>query len=283
MRSPLHGPVPPLSSVHGLTVLITGAGSGMGALFARRAAREGAARVVLWDRDEAAVREQARLLEADGARVTVRLVDLAAADQIAEAAGELLARGMVPEVLVHNAGIVTGAPFVAHTPEQIRATMAVNATAPMLTTAALLPALLERGRSGRILTMASAAGLLSNPDMSVYAASKAAVLSWADSLRLELERDGARVGVTTVCPSYISTGMFDGVRAPLLTPIMRPEDVVERAWDAMLRGTPILTLPASVKLSRILRGVLPTRAWDAVAERLGVYRSMSTFTGRAPR
>jgi short-subunit dehydrogenase len=118
--------------------------------------------------------------------------------------------------------------------------------------------------------------------MSVYAASKWAVIGWSDSLRLELEReDHGNVKVTTVAPSFVSTGMFEGARGPLLTPVMTPDYVVERVWRAMLAGKPLLMLPRSVALARALKGALPTRAWDAIAgPLLGVYSSMDEFTGR---
>ena len=133
-------------------------------------------------------------------------------------------------------------------------------------------------------SVASASGQLSVPLMSVYTGSKWAVIGWSDSLRLELEREGhGHVRVTTLIPSYIKTGMFDGARAPLLTPLLEPEYVVDKAWAAMKAGRPRLMLPWSVGLSRMLSGLLPLRAWDWLAGRVfGVYSSMDAFTGRRP-
>ena len=83
-----------------------------------------------------------------------------------------------------------------------------------------------------IVNMASAAGLLSNPKMSVYCASKWAVNGWSDSLRLELEEKGYdNICVTTVTPGYVNTGMFEGVKAPLMTPILEPEPFVQKSGD----------------------------------------------------
>ena len=181
------------------------------------------------------------------------------------------------------AGIVRGKFFWEHdNGGDTRATMQVNALAPMYTTREFLPGMLSSAREARIVNIASAAGTLANPRMSVYAASKWAVIGWSDSLRIELEQEGfGHVKVTTVAPSYIDTGMFEGARGPLLTPVLTPEYVVDRVWRAMLAGKPMLLLPWSVGLAKTLKGVLPTRAWDALAGRVfGVYGSMDHFTGR---
>ncbi|MBN9612755.1 MAG: SDR family NAD(P)-dependent oxidoreductase, partial [Actinobacteria bacterium] len=189
-----------------------------------------------------------------------------------------------PDILINNAGIVRGALFWEHDPERdIELTMQINTLAPMWLTREVLPTMIADGsRPKRILNIASAAGTLANPRMSVYAASKWAMIGWSESLRLELVRAGhGHVAVTTFCPSYISTGMFAGARGPLLTPIMRPGDAVRAAWRGMLAGNPIVSKPWTVKLARALRGVLPTRACDAIADRVfHVYSSMDRFTGR---
>ncbi|MFY9677147.1 SDR family NAD(P)-dependent oxidoreductase, partial [Glutamicibacter protophormiae] len=174
-------------------------------------------------------------------------------------------------------------PFAQHSTGQINSAMAVNALAPMYLTHALLPQL-GLQRPGRILTIASAAALVSNPNMSVYAASKAAAASFSDSLRLELEREpGRNLAVTTFCPTYVDTGMFAGARRMLFTPLLEKQQVADRAWDAMLRATPMVLLPWTSKLGQALRGVLPRAAWDLLAEKvLGIYHSMDDFSGRAP-
>lgn len=269
---------PALESVAGKQVLVTGAASGMGRLFARKAALEGASRVIIWDVNEAGLEEvtaELRLLEVN---VDAQVVDLAQLDQIKSAAAEAISSGGV-DILINNAGVVTGATFEQHRTEQITTTIQINTLAPMYITHELLSQLTQRG-TGRILTMASAAGLVSNPNMSVYCASKSAALAWSDSLRLELESD-PEIAVTTVCPTYVSTGMFEGAKSMFLTPILQPEQVVERAWKAMLSGTPLVLLPWTSRLGQFLRGVLPRVAWDYVAENvIGIYRSMDEFKGR---
>ncbi|MGF3056111.1 SDR family NAD(P)-dependent oxidoreductase [Microbacterium sp. YY-01] len=270
--------------VAGAVVLITGGARGMGELYARRAIAARARAVVLWDVDEAAVHHTAALLSASGVDVRAYCVDISRLDEIRTAAQRVRADVGAPDIVINNAGIVRGVPFWQHDPERdIEATMRVNTLAAMWLTREFLPDMMaDTARAKRILNIASAAGTLANPNMSVYAASKWAMIGWSDSLRLELRRDGYRhIAVTTFCPSYISTGMFEGARGPLFTPIMKPDAATAAAWRGMRRGTPFVLRPWTVKLAMALRGILPTRAWDFVADRVfNVYSSMDAFTGR---
>lgn len=275
-------------TVRGARVLITGAAGGMGRMYAQRAVAEHAASVTLWDRDAASL---ARAVDELGAisqgrtRIQSFVVDVGDAGAIAKTAQKVRRDVGNPDVLINNAGIVRGNHYFWQTDngEDTRPTMQVNALAPMYLTREFLPGMIaDAYRPARIVNIASAAGTLANPRMAVYAASKAALIAWSDSLRLELEQaDHGNVKVTTVTPSYISTGMFAGARGPVLTPVLEPEYVVDRVWRAMLDGRPLLELPWSVGLSRALRGLLPTRVFDRiVGDGFGVYRSMERFTGR---
>jgi short-subunit dehydrogenase len=134
----------------------------------------------------------------------------------------------------------------------------------------------------RLLNLASAAGFTPNPRMAVYAASKWAVIGWSDSVRLELKQAGhEHVKVTTVCPYYVRTGMFEGARSAPLLPLLDPAEVVDEAWTSMLAGKPFVVLPRTVMLSEMLKGVLPTGVRDFIADHvIGVYHTMEDFTGR---
>ncbi|MCU1480175.1 MAG: 3-oxoacyl-ACP reductase [Subtercola sp.] len=271
----------------GARVLITGAGSGMGLLYAERAVAEGAADVVLWDRNAEKIEALAERLNAAPGRTRVHpyRIDVSDPESISAAAERVLAEVGVPDVLINNAGIVRGKYFWQHdTVDDTIETMKINALGPMIVTRAFLPAMIESSRPSRIVNIASAAGMISNPRMSVYAASKWAVIGWSDSVRLELTQQGhGHVKVTTVAPSYISTGMFEGAKGPVMTPIMTPEYVVNRVWRAMLAGKPLLLLPKSVHIAKVAKGILPTALWDKMADNVfGLYSTMSDFTGREP-
>ncbi|MAP64444.1 MAG: 3-oxoacyl-ACP reductase [Microbacterium sp.] len=272
-------------AIAGAVVVITGGARGMGELYARRAVAGGARAIALWDIDAERAEALATDLSRSGADVRAYRVDVSRREDIRDHYQRTAADLGAPDIIVNNAGIVRGAPFWEHDPERdIEATLRVNTLAAMWLTREALPAMMaDHSRPKRILNIASAAGTLANPRMSVYAASKWAMIGWSESVRLELAAAGHRhIAVTTFCPSFVSTGMFEGARGPLLTPILTPERATRAAWNGMRRGTPMVLRPWTVKLAMALRGLLPTRLWDAVAGPVfRVYASMDHFTGRA--
>lgn len=272
-----------IESLSNATVLITGAAMGMGKMYAHLAVQDHAAHVILWDINTELLASAVTELSGRGTQIHSYVVDVSKLEAIEEAAQKVRTEVGTPDILINNAGIVRGKYFWEHDQRSdIAATMAINSLALMHITREFLPAMIDGGRTSRIVNVASAAGLLANPRMSVYSSSKWAVIGWSDSLRLELKQAGHHhIKVTTFCPSYIKTGMFEGARGPLMTPLMEPAAVTERVWRAMKEGTPMLMMPWTVKLSTALRGILPIAAWDVVAGRVfGVYKSMEHFTGR---
>ncbi|GAA1348013.1 SDR family NAD(P)-dependent oxidoreductase [Arthrobacter roseus] len=272
-----------LGSIAGSSVLITGAAMGMGKMYAELAVKDHAAHVILWDINAELLEKAAAELSGQGSQIHPYVVDISQLEAIEAAAEKVRNDVGNPDILFNNAGIIRGKYFWEHDQRSdIAATMAINALALMHITREFLPGMIEGGRASRIVNVASAAGLIANPRMSVYTSSKWAVVGWSDSLRLELKQAGHHhIAVTTFCPAYIKTGMFEGVRGPLMTPLMEPKAVTERVWQAMREGAPILMMPWTVKLSKALRGVLPLPVWDIVADKVfGVYKSMEHFTGR---
>ncbi len=163
---------------------------------------------------------------------------------------------------------------------EVERTFAVNTLALFRTVRAFLPGMLAQGR-GHIVTVASAAGIAAVPRMTDYSASKSAAIAFDEALRLELKHDGAPVKTTVVCPYYISTGMFEGVRTrfPLLLPIMKPEAVAARIVRAIERDESRVILPWFVRCAFPLR-LLPTSWFDAIMDFFGITKSMDAFTGR---
>lgn len=262
------------------TILVTGGASGIGRLMGLGCLRRGAGHLVIWDINSESLRQVAQELMAEGFQVDTYVVDVARPEEVEQAAQQVMATAGVPDVLFNNAGIVVGKPFAEHSYQDIKRTLDINVLGAMAVARAFLPAMISRG-SGHIVNIASAAGLLPNPRMSVYAASKWAVLGWSESLRLELEALRQDLHVTTVTPSYIDTGMFAGVKAPALTPILKPEAITKDILNAVEQNRILLRRPLIVHLLPLLRGLLPTRLFDrAVGYGFNVYTSMDHFAGR---
>lgn len=268
-----------MTAIRGATALVTGGASGIGLLVAQRLFAAGAAQVAIWDIDAAALDRAVAGFRAKGFHATGTRLDLSRPDDIAAALAEADRQGLSPDILLNNAGIVVGKPFAAHTGADIRRTMEINAIAPMTITRAFLPGMIARGR-GHVVNISSAAGMLSNPNMSVYCASKWALIGWSDSLRLEMQAGRTGVRVTTVTPTYIDTGMFQGAKLRLI-PVLRPEAVADAIVRAIRRDRIFLRLPGLVNLLPFLKGIMPARVFDAVGGRLfGIYGSMDRFRGR---
>jgi len=140
--------------------------------------------------------------------------------------------------------------------------------------------MIRRG-SGHIVTIASAAGMLSNPKMAVYAASKWAALGWSESLRLEMALLKTGIRVTTVTPSYIDTGMFDGVKTNFLFPTQKPEKAASKIIRGIRKNKVFVRMPFMVYSVPFFKGILPTKWFDLIVGKgLGVYESMNSFKGR---
>ena len=234
-------------SVAGKTMLVTGGNKGMGKLFCEHGIAEGA-KVIIWATNDQTMKQTAEELTRRGGEVHTYKVDVSDREAIAKAAENVLKEHGTVDILFNNGGIVVSSYFWEHTNDEIARTMRINSEAMMYICRAFLPGMMEKG-AGRIVNMASAAGLLSNPRMSVYCASKWAVNGWSDSLRLELEEKGYdKIRVTTVTPGYVNTDMFEGVKAPLMTPILEPKPFVQKVWGSMKKGKVVVRSPLTVYL-----------------------------------
>lgn len=261
-------------------VLITGGASGIGKLIAKRCLEAKAYKVILWDINEVTLLKTKSHFANLGYSVDVDVVDVSNLEDIQQAAKRVKDTYTTIDILFNNAGIVVGKPFVEHTHRDITKTIAINTSALMHIAKEFLPGMVDQCE-GHMINIASASGLISNPNMSVYAASKWAVIGWSDSVRLEMERDNTGVKVTTVLPGYISTGMFDGVKAPRLTPILTPDFIVDKIMEGVRKNEVMLQEPFMVKSVPLLKGILPTRVFDFVAGKIfGVHNTMDTFKGR---
>ncbi len=270
-----------MTELAGQRVLITGGASGLGRRMAMEFAREGA-ELILWDLDVSRLRHVVAEVEQIGGRrawgfecdISDRRAVAAVAEEVEQEVGSV-------DIVVNNAGVVSGRPFLELSDEAIERTFGVNTLALFWVTRAFLPGMLERDR-GHVLTVASASGWVGVAKLADYAASKWAAVGFDESLRMELRKRGSGVRTTCLCPFYVNTGMFDGVktRFPALLPILDEATVAQRAVRAVLRNEARVMLPPVVGLVPIAR-VLPTQVFDWAMNLLGVNGTMDEFRGRA--
>jgi all-trans-retinol dehydrogenase (NAD+) len=239
-------------------VLITGAGRGLVRALASAFAGAGAA-VAVGDLDPVRVETVAAELRQRGAHVLAQPLDVTNEESIQASRRRIAAEFGPIDVLVNNAGIVHGGTFLEVPLDRHRATIAVNFTGLVGVTHAFLPDLLQRSAPA-IVNIASASALAPLPGGGTYAASKAAVLSFTDSLREELRqaRNG-HVHVMAVCPCFIDTGMFAGVTPPRGTRMLSADALAERIVQSLDRRQELLIAPGSVR-------VCPARSTTGCAE-----------------
>ena len=260
-------------------VLITGGASGIGMIMGRMALEKGASNLIIWDINPINIESTKKELGKLG-KVWGYIVDVSDNKKVNETYVRTVNECGDIDILINSAGIITSnKTFDNQTEDEIVRTMKINTIAPMFVARAVLPDMLKRNR-GHICTIASAGGMLSNPKMSVYAASKWGVIGWSDSVRIELQDMKSNVHVTTIAPYYINTGMFDGVKSRII-PILKPEYVSRKVIRAIERNKIFKGIPFGFHFIRFWQTVLPTRVFDFFfGQVFGIYHTMDNFTGR---
>jgi short-subunit dehydrogenase len=249
-----------------MNVFITGASSGIGAALARHYAAQGA-RLGLFARREAALAEVAESIRADGrnapprddsgAAIHLYAGDVRDAAALQTAAAAFLHDAGVPDVVIANAGVSRGT-STEHVEDLavFREVLEINVLGMVHTFQPFLAGMRAR-RAGVLAGIASVAGFRGLPGSAAYSASKAAAISYLESLRVELRAGG--VAVVTICPGYVATPMTAGNPYPM--PFLMQPDVAARriaraiaarrrlsvlAWPMALAGRVLRALPRPV-------------------------------------
>lgn len=267
-----------MSHIENKIALITGAASGIGKLMGKLLLQKGLHTLVIWDVNEKLLYSTTNELVQQGFKVLPYVVDvmdtnavIAAAQQVKKDAGKI-------DILINNAGIVVGKSFAEHSHNDIDRTMIINSSALMHITKEFLPDMIAE-KTGHIVNISSAAGMVSIPKMSVYVASKWAVIGWSDTLRLEMEKLNSNVKVTTVTPYYINTGMFDGVKS--IIPIVDPEVAARKIIKGIENNKLFVRMPVIVYTLLFVKGIFPARWFDVIVGKwMGIYNTMNDFKGR---
>lgn len=194
-----------MTDLEGRAAVVTGGGRGIGRAVARALAGAGAS-VLVTARTEEEIAAVADELRGEGHEAHAVPCDVTEPDEVDALAAAARERVGPVDVLVNNAGVAGSQPFHRLGLEEWQRTLRVNATGSFLCTKAFLPDMLERGW-GRVVMMASTAGLTGGRYIAAYSASKHAVMGLTRSLAEEVA--GRGVTVNAVCPSYVDTPMTD--------------------------------------------------------------------------
>jgi len=239
-------------------VFITGASSGIGQALAWHCYQAGCD-LALVARRVPEMQDWARARGLDPARYRIYAADVADIDSIVAAGQACLAQQGVPEVVVANAGLSIGMDTAERADLAVMArTLAVNNTGLAATFHPFIEAMRQRG-SGRLVGIASVAGIRGLPGHGAYCASKAAVISYCESLRGELRGSGVRV--VTLSPGYVDTPLTRQNRYAMPF-LMAPAAFAERAWRAIEAGVSYRVIPWQMAFVAKLLRLLPDALFD---------------------
>jgi short-subunit dehydrogenase len=239
-------------------VFITGASSGIGQALAWRYHQAGW-KLALAARRTAEIESWARARQLPADRYAVYGADVAEIDSIAAAGQACLARQGVPHAVIANAGISIGVDSAVRADLGVIArTFATNNVGLAATFYPFIGAMTARG-SGALVGIASVAGIRGLPGHGAYCASKAAVISYCESLRGEMRPFGVKV--VTICPGYIDTPLTRANRYSMPF-LMRPEDFAERAFRAIEAGASYRVIPWQMGVAAKLLRLLPNPLFD---------------------
>lgn len=245
--------------VRGKLALVTGAGAGIGRATAVELARQGAATVVVVDRDHVTANDTAEDVRAAGAEAAVYQVDVSDETAMNDLAAQVHNKYGVVDILVNNAGIGMAGRFLETTSAHWDTILGVNVHGVIYGSRAFGAQMVERGQGGTIINVSSAAAYLPSKSVVAYGTTKAAVLALSESLRADLADEG--ITVTAVCPGFVNTDIarstiYAGMTAPQQERARQQADAAYRRRNY----TPQAAAQAIVKAIRAGPAVLPIAA-----------------------
>ena len=241
--------------------LLTGAASGIGRELAIQLASK-KAHLCLVDIQADALEETAEACRKQGAYVHTIVADLSQEDTISGIAAQAVKELGGLDILINNAGLAYYGPTEKMSAEQRERVLAVNLLAPVRLTDACLPFLLENQHS-RILNMSSMFGLIASHRNTIYHATKYGLVGYSLALRFEFACYG--LGVSTICPGFVRTSLFDNMllpqgrekRDPPRWMTTTPEIVARKSIRAIERNRRLVTITAFAKIGHIIEKICP--------------------------
>lgn len=269
----------------GKRAIVTGGAMGIGFATAKRLVQENCT-VTIWDINGKELERVKSELKALGGKVFTHICDVTDKKKVYELAETAKAEMGGTDILINNAGFVKGGELLDQSDEVWEKTIQINLTSMLYTIRALLPEMYERN-SGHIVNISSASAFVGVAGLTVYDATKWGVWGLTESMRFEAWNNG-KYGVkwSSIHPSYLVKGMFEGAKlgflGSLIVPLVKNHDVIAKAIvnGALKKGKYAVRRPRSLRLTLILRGILPDFWFQKMAVMLGVNRSMQTWKGR---
>lgn len=242
-------------------IFITGASSGIGQALAWRFYQAGYSLALVARRTDE-IESWAKGRGLDASRYQIYSADVSSIDSIVAASDLCLTRQGVPDVVVANAGISIGMDTAVRGDlEVMQRTFATNNTGMAATFHAFVEPMTQRG-SGKLVGIGSAAGIRGLPGHGAYCASKAAAISYCESLRGELRQSG--IQVVTICPGYIDTPLTQKNRYAMPF-LMHVDAFADKAFSTIEAGVSYRVIPWQMgcvtKLLRLLPNALFDRAF----------------------
>lgn len=234
--------------------LVTGAASGIGFALADRFASVGM-KVVLADVEETALAAAEKTLKAKGAPVLAVRTDVSRAADVEELATRAYEKFGAVHVLCNNAGVGVGGLVWEHSLEDWQWVLGVNLMGVVHGIRTFVPRMIAQGTEGHVVNTASVAGLISSPYLSVYEATKHAVVAMSESLRMELEVTGSKLGASVLCPGFVATRISDSERNRPAE-LTKAASASETTQQAMVRELARQQVAAGLKPSEIAEMVV---------------------------
>ena len=228
-----------MNELEGKIAIVNGAGSGIGAGIAQALAEEGM-KVAVADVDADAGRDVAKRIQEEGAQAEAFACDVSSRESVERLAANVGKKWGPPAIVCNNAGTFVGGPTLAATEADWRWLIDVNLLGVVHGASVFAPLMLEAGE-GHIVNTASVGGFLPYSGMAVYCATKAAVVSFSESLRQELEAKG--IGVSTLCPGSVATNLAESDR-------LRPSDLGPAGGSSAILGNGLDDGMAPVEVGR---------------------------------
>ncbi|HEY0114052.1 MAG TPA: SDR family NAD(P)-dependent oxidoreductase [Allosphingosinicella sp.] len=265
----------------GRTAVITGAASGIGRGTALALARRGC-NLALADLNEDGLAETTAAAEGHGVKVSRHRLDVASREAVAAFPDKVVAEHGGADLLFNNAGVAAGGTFEQVAEEDFDWLFEINFFGVVRMTRAFLP-LLRAREEARIVNISSIFGIIAPPGQTAYSASKFAVRGFSESLRRELEMEGAKIGVTVVHPGGVATSIARSARRPRgVNDVdhdeqtarfekflrMPPEKAGEIIVSGVERGRPRVVVGNDAKFMALIERVAPVSYWKLLGRSL---------------